>query len=314
MKVRLGLGLTGLPLPDAAAFWQFVERCEASEVDSLWQSDRLVSPYAHLEAMSVMAALAGGTRRLKFGMNVVVLPLRDPLVLAKECASIDFLSGGRFLPAFGVGPDQSPEWKVTGRDPSGRGRQSDECLAIMTQLWRGERVTHAGAHYRYTDARINPLPVQQPLPVWIGGSSKAAVRRTAQFGTGWLGGIQTPEQVAPVVTALKAASLAAGRPLDPDHFGATFSCRFGSWDDPVVQANGRILQALAPGSDAHRLAAVGDATAIVARLREFVAAGCSKFVIRLMAVDADDLTAQLDRLCAEVVPLAHVPGFAAESA
>ena len=310
MKVRLGLGLTGLPLPDAATFWRFVERCEQSDVDSLWQSDRLVSSYPHLEAMSVMAALAGATRRLKFGMNVVVLPLRDPLVLAKECATIDFLSGGRFLPAFGVGPDQSPEWKATGRDPRGRGRQSDECLAIMTQLWRGERVTHAGAHYQYTNVRITPTPVQQPLPLWIGGSSKAAIRRTATVGSGWLGGIQAPEQVAPVITAIRAASTAADRPIDPDHFGATFSCRFGSWDDPVVQANAKVLHALAPDADPRRLAVAGDATAILDRLREFTATGCSKFVIRLMAATPDDLVAQLDRLCAEVLPVAHAADFA----
>lgn len=309
MKVRLGLGLTGLPLPDAAAFWRFVERCEASDVDSLWQSDRLVSPYPHLEAMSVMAALAGATRRLKFGMNVVVLPLRDPLVLAKECATVDFLSGGRFLPAFGVGPDQSPEWKVTGRDPAGRGRQSDECLEIMTKLWAGERVTFEGAHYRYRGARINPLPVQQPLPLWIGGSSKAAIRRTARFGTGWLGGIQTPEQCAPVVMAIREAGIAARRPVDLDHFGATFSCRFGSWDDPVVEANARILVALSPGADPRRLAAVGTADDILARVREFVDIGCSKFVVRVMAATPEDLDAQLERFCAEVLPVAHAAGF-----
>ena len=311
MKVRLGLSLTGLPLPTAAAFWHFVGRCEASDVDSLWQSDRLISSYPQLEAMSVMAALAGATRRLKFGMNVVVLPLRDPLVLAKECATIDFLSGGRFLPAFGVGPDQSPEWKVTGRDPRGRGQQADECLQVMTRLWAGERVTFSGAHYQYVDARIQPLPVQQPLPLWIGGASKAAIRRTAQFGSGWLGGIQTPEQVAPIVAALRAAGTAAGRPIDPDHYGATFACHFGSWDDPIVQANGKILQGLAPGADPRRLAVVGDAAAILTRVREFVTTGCSKFVVRLMAATPDELNAQLDRFCAEVLPVAHAPGFAA---
>lgn len=306
MKVRVGLGLTGLPLPDARQFWRFVERCEDSPVDSLWQSDRLISSYPHLEAMSVMAALAGATRRLKFGMNVVVLPMRDPLVLAKECATIDFLSGGRFLPAFGVGADQSPEWRKTGRDPRGRGKQADECLAIMTRLWSGERVTtEDGTHYRYHGASISPLPVQQPLPLWIGGASAAAIRRTAAFGSGWLGGIQSPAQVAPVIAALRTASAVAGRPIDPDHYGATFSCRFGSWDEPVVQANGKILQALAPGVDARALAAVGDAGAILDHLRAFIATGCTKFVVRLMATDPDDLHDQLARLCTEVLPVAH---------
>ena len=103
MSVGIGLGLALLPFPDARGFWRFVDLCEERGVDSLWQSDRLVSRQPYLETMSLLAALAGRTERIKFGMNVVVLPLRDPLVLAKECATIDFLSDGRLLPAFGVG-------------------------------------------------------------------------------------------------------------------------------------------------------------------------------------------------------------------
>jgi hypothetical protein len=105
MKRRIGLGLANFPFSDARAFWRWVERCEDSTVDSIWQTDRLVSPVAQLESMTTMAALAGATRRLKFGMNVTVVAFRDPLVLARECATIDFLSNGRLLPAFGVGPD-----------------------------------------------------------------------------------------------------------------------------------------------------------------------------------------------------------------
>jgi alkanesulfonate monooxygenase SsuD/methylene tetrahydromethanopterin reductase-like flavin-dependent oxidoreductase (luciferase family) len=115
MKVRIGLGLTGLPFADAGGFWRFVDLCEGSDVDSLWQSDRLVSSSPQLESMSTMAALAGRTTRLKFGMSVTVVSFRDPLVLAKECATIDWLSNGRLLPAFGTGPEFAPEWKATGR-------------------------------------------------------------------------------------------------------------------------------------------------------------------------------------------------------
>src|SRR5689334_11216793 len=108
MKVRVGLGLANFPFSDARAFWRWIERCEDSTVDSIWQSDRLISSSPQLETMSTMAALAGATRRLKFGMNVAVVTFRDPLVLAKECATIDYLSGGRLLPGFGVGPAIAP--------------------------------------------------------------------------------------------------------------------------------------------------------------------------------------------------------------
>jgi probable F420-dependent oxidoreductase len=304
MKVRVGLGLANFPFSDAHAFWRWIERCEDSTVDSIWQTDRLVTQVPTLESMTTMAALAGGTRRLKFGMNVTVVTFRDPLVLARECATIDFLSGGRLLPAFGVGPDIAPEWHATGRTPKGRGPQSDEALAIMARLWAGERVSVDGTYYRYRDVQIAPLPVQRPLPLWIGGRSAAAVRRTARLGTGWLGGVESPEQVAPVVAAIAAESAAAGRPIDPDHYGAAFGFRFGGWDEPIVQRTARLLSGLAQTSDPARHVAVGGAAEVLARIEEFKAVGVSKFVLRPIAV-GDDVLAQTERLVREVLPHVH---------
>ncbi|HXJ36189.1 MAG TPA: LLM class flavin-dependent oxidoreductase [Candidatus Eisenbacteria bacterium] len=305
MKVRVGLGIANFPFSDARGFWRWIERCEDSSVDSIWQTDRLVSPIPQLESMTAMAALAGATERLKFGMNVTVVTFRDPLVLARECATIDYLSNGRLLPAFGVGPDIAPEWQATGRSPDGRGKQVDEALEIMARLWMGERVTFEGQHYRYRDVQIAPLPVQRPLPLWIGGRSGAAIRRTAKLGTGWLGGVESPEQVAPIVAGIKEASAAAGRPIDPDHFGAAFGFRFGTWDDPIVQKTARILSALAKTSDPRRHAAVGGAAEILARIEEFKAAGISKFVLRPVAFGDAEMIEQTERLIGEVLPAVH---------
>jgi len=305
MAVRIGLGLANFPFSEAAVFWRWVERLEASDVDSLWQSDRLVSGPPFLEVMSTMAALAGATRRLKFGMSVAVVPFRDPLVLAKACATIDFLSRGRLLPAFGVGPDIAPEWKATGRPTAGRGAFTDEALTVMARLWREDRVTFHGRHLSYTDARIAPRPVQQPLPLWIGGSSPAAIRRTARLGTGWLGGIQSPEQVAPVIAGIRAAADEAGRAIDAEHYGASFAFRFGAWDEPIVQSGTALLARLGQGLDPRRYAAVGDADAIVARVEEYVAAGASKFVLRPLAHRDAEMLDQTERLIAEVLPRVH---------
>ena len=305
MGIRIGLGLANFPFSGARPFWEWVERLETSDVDSLWQSDRLVSGAPFLEVMSTMAALAGATRRLKFGMSVAVVPFRDPLVLAKECATIDYLSGGRLLPAFGVGPDIAPEWKATGRPLAGRGALTDEALTVIGRLWSEDKVTFHGRHLNYTEASIAPRPIQQPLPMWIGGSSPASIRRTARLGTGWLGGIQSPEQVAPVITAIRAESAAAGRPIDPDHYGASFAFRFGSWDDPIVQSAGRLLTRLGQGTDPRRYAAVGDADDIVSRIDEYVAAGASKFVLRPLALGDAEMADQTARLVAEVLPRVH---------
>src|SRR5215467_13841044 len=108
-NVAIGLGLMEFPFSGAGGFWRWVDLCESGGVDSLWQTDRLVSREPFLETMSVMAAVAGATEKLRFGMNAVVASFRDPLVLAKQCATIDYLSGGRLLPVFGIGAADAPE-------------------------------------------------------------------------------------------------------------------------------------------------------------------------------------------------------------
>jgi len=298
--VSIGLGIARYPFSEAREFFRWVATCEDSDVDSLWQTDRLASSQPHLESLTTMAALAGATQRLKFGMNAVVVRIRDPLLLAKQCATIDHLSGGRLLPVFGVGSDAAPEWKAAGFDPKGRGRRADEALEIMRRLWSEESVSFDGEFYRYRDASISPRPLQKELPLWIGGSSAAAVRRTAKLGTGWLGGIQSPAQVAPVITAIHAELERVERSIDHDHYGAGFPFRFGSWDDglPARIASG-------PNGAPVDYMAVGDADTILERIEQYRRAGVSKFVLIPLADGAEDLMQQTQRLISEVVPVAH---------
>lgn len=305
MTVRIGLGIANFPFTDHRGFWRWVDRCEDGDVDSIWQTDRLIGPQPFLESMSTMAALAGGSERLKFGMNVVVVPFRDPLVLAKECATIDFLSGGRMLPAWGVGGPIAPEFRATSRPMKGRGGLADEALGLMVRLWAGETVTHSGAHFQYQDAVIAPLPVQDPLPLWIGGDSKAAIRRTATIGNGWLGGLHNPQQVRRVVDAIKQAAAEAGRTIDPDHYGAAFAYRFGSVDDAPVQRLADGFRRRLPEVDPATYFAVGDAETIRARVDEYVAAGASKFVLRPIADRDDEMQTQTQRLIEDVLPIVH---------
>lgn len=304
MSVRIGLGVPQHWESGPAAFFRWVDMCEGGDIDSLWISDRLIARQPMLEPMSTLAMIAGRTSRIKFGMNAVVLPFRDPFVLARECASLDYLSGGRLLPVFGVGAEISPEWRALGRSPAGRGRYANEMLILMQRLWTEEKVTFDGEFFQYKDASVAPKPKQDPMPVWIGGSSKAAIQRTAKLGNGWLGGLQTPAQVKPVVEAIRVASTGAGRPLDDDHYGAGFPFRFGSWDDAPVQQTLAGYSRLA-GIDPLELAAVGGVDAIIARIDEFRAAGISKFVLRPIGSSDEDVADQTQRLIEEVVPVIH---------
>mgnify|MGYP001486713013 CR=1 FL=1 len=305
MSIRIGLGIAGFPFSSIKAFGKWLDLCEDSAIDSIWFSDRLVSSTPTLEPVVAMTWVASRTERLKFGMNAIVLPFRDPLVLAKECATLDFLSGGRLLPVFGVGGEIAPEFAATNREPKGRGKQADEMLQIMTRLWSEESVTFEGEYYRYTNARISPRPIQQPLPLWIGGSSPAAIRRTAQLGTGWLAGLQSPAQVAPVIAKIREAVAESGRPFEPDHFGAGFTYRFGRWDEPVVERSSQALARLGRDVDPKAIQAVGTAEDIIAKAREYVDAGVSKFVLRAIAESDEDLMEQTHRLIHEVVPVVH---------
>jgi probable F420-dependent oxidoreductase len=302
VKVRVGLGVPGAPLRDAAAFWEWVDLCESSGVDSLWQSDRLITREPLLETLSLLAALAGRTRRMKFGMSVAVVSFREPLLLAKQCATIDWLSGGRLLPAFGIGDPRLPEWRATGRASEARGRQADEALALMARLWAEDEVSFEGEFHRLDRVSISPRPVQQPLPLWIGGSSPAAIRRTARLGTGWIAGLQTAEQVAPVVEAIQTEAARIGRAIDPDHFGAGFSYRFGRRDEPLVEHSARAFRALDRGVDPEAYFAVGGPDEICAQIERYKRAGVSKFVLRPLAADFADLMEQTRRLIRTVLP------------
>ena len=211
------------------------------------------------------------------------------------------LSDGRLLPAFGIGSPLAPEWEALGMDTKTRGRRTDECLEIIRRLWQEESVDFNGAFYKLKGATIAPKPAQSDLPMWIGGSTDAAIRRTARIGTGWQAGGDPPAEAGRVVAAIKAAATKAGRLIDEDHYGAGFAFHFGSRDAPVV---GRAMDVYAKrtGRDATQTFAVGDAETILARVAEYVDAGVSKFILRPLGCDDEAILAQTRLLIEQVLP------------
>jgi len=301
VSVNAGTGLLDFPFSSARGFWRWVEMCEEGGVDSIWQSDRVVSREPVLEVMSVMAALAGATKRIKFGMNVASVALRDPLLLAKQCATIDYLSGGRLLPAFGVGSPRAPEWQVMGLSFKGSGLIADEGMQVIARLWKEDSVTFHGKHFHFENASISPRPVQKELPLWVGGSSEVALKRTARLGTGWQASAETPEEVRPLVARIKALTAEYGRSIDYDHFGIGIAYRFGNWDEPAVARQGEAYRKRT-GRDPSKAFAVGDGKLIVERIRQYVDAGIHKFVLRPVGAGDEDLLDQTRRMIAEVLP------------
>ena len=307
MTVSAGIGIASFDFDDARGFWKWVDICEAGGIDSIWQSDRLISREGNLECMSVMAALAGATRRIKFGMNVASLGVRDPVLTAKQCATIDVLSEGRLLPAFGLGSSRSRDYVATGTPTARRGKRMDECLEILSRLWSEETVSTDGEFFRLDAASIAPRPVQQPLPLWVGGSAPKAIERTARWGTGWQAGIESADKVAPVIRAIKAKTSEFGRSIDQDHYGAGFGFRFGHAGEPIMQRYiGGFTRAMGKPPDA--FTAVGGRNDIMAKVKRFRDAGARKFILRPIASGTDDMIAQTKRLIDEVLP--EVAGLA----
>lgn len=301
MTISAGIGIGSFPFDDARGFWRWVDVCEQGGIDSIWQSDRLISRDANLECMSVMAALAGATRRIKFGMNVASLGLRDPVLTAKQCATIDVLAEGRLLPAFGLGSTRSRDYAATGTPTRRRGRRMDESVEILSRLWSEDAVTFEGEFFRLDSASIAPRPVQQPLPLWIGGSAPQSIERTARWGTGWQAGIASADQVGPVVSAIKERARALGRRIDADHYGAGFAFRFGAPDEPIVRRHNSGLARLL-GKPPDAFTAIGGREQIMALLNGFRAAGAHKFILRPIATGTDDVIEQTRRLIDRVLP------------
>ncbi len=301
MTIGIGLGTSRFPFDTGKQYFEWVELCELGKVDSIWQTDRLVSDEPMLECIATMAALAGATERIRFGMNVASIALRDPLLTAKQCATIDLLSSGRLLPAFGIGSALSMDYKATGTPTRRRGKRADEALQLVHRLWQEDSVSFDGEFYQYENACISPKPANRDIPLWIGGSSEVAMRRTARYGTGWLGGIDSPEQTEVMVKGIKLALVETGRSIDYDHYGATFSFRFGDPNEDSARRASEGLRARLK-KDPSRYMVVGDAADIIQRIREYIEAGCSKFVMMPLAGNHREMMLQTRRFIEEILP------------
>jgi probable F420-dependent oxidoreductase len=306
VRIGVGLGLGGFPFETIRDFRRWLDACEDSSIDSIWQSDRVISRDPALEPMTLLSVIAGATHRLKFGTNAVVLPFRDPVTFARECATLDYLSDGRLLPTVAVGRGDGPEWEATGRSPKGRGARMDEALEVITRLWSGENVDFEGQHYSLKGATINPRPKQQPLPLWLGGASKAAIRRTARFGSGWLAPLQSPEEAGVTVAEIREEATRVGRPIPDDHYGATLLFRIGGGEAPELPARGLD----GPAAEVMRqrisqIQAIGGPEEVLERVRAFRDHGVTKFVAIPLAKTPDELIEQCRLLSDEVIPHAN---------
>jgi probable F420-dependent oxidoreductase len=218
-----GINMGACATPDGAI--RAARLAEQLGYDSLWAGEHVVAPrpraapsliepdYPIVDPLVALALLAAETSRVRLATGIVILPQRNPVVLAKQVASLDVLSRGRLELGIGVGYVE-PEMRAVGVPMAGRGARADEYLRAMRSLWTDEAPAFSGRHVAFDGVDAHPRPVQQPLPVVVGGHSRAAHRRTVRHADGWYGFLLDRTAVAAQVESLRREARAAGRAFE----------------------------------------------------------------------------------------------------
>jgi len=288
MKIRIGVGSAGATA-SMEAMAELVAGLDEFGFDSLWLSEVLTGPV--LDPVVGLAWAAASNPRLKVG-TTMLLPGRNVLRLAKQLASLDRLSRGRLLVTLVPGLTYAPEREAIGVEPKQRGAFIDEALPLLRRLWAGETVSHDGPAGTLRNVKLSPLPTQQPLEVWLGGTVPAALERCGRLSDGWLPSLCTPEEAAAGRVVIEAAAARAGRSISGEHFGVSI----GYATAPIDPAAARAMAARRPRSV--ELTPVG-LPALRKLIEQFLAVGFSKFVVRPL-VTPKSWRGELEALAAAV--------------
>lgn len=214
---------------DPAVLRTRAERAEQAGFEALWVGDHIALPASapdpadepRLEALTALTYLAAATRSVRLGVGVLVLPQRQPVLLAKQLSSLDVLSGGRLTVGVAVGYVEE-ELRALGAVPEHRGAMTDEYIEAVRTLWVGGPHSFDGRWVRFTDVQMSPPPVQRPgPPIIVGGHARAALRRAGRVGDGWFGWGLTIDETTRALQALGQAAEQAGR--GPDELEITIA-------------------------------------------------------------------------------------------
>ncbi len=284
---------------------ELVELGDRYGYDSIWLSDRIVSDRFSLEPMIALSMVAAYSDRMKFGTSVLALPLRNPVVLAKQIATLDYLSQGRFFPAVGLGQEEPEEYEACGVPKGDRAQRTDEAITLMRRLWEEDKVTHEGKFFTCHDVSITPKPVFQPSPpVWIGGRSPAAARRVGRVGDGWLVSSATPEEVGAGRDIVFDTAAQCHREIEEDHVGVLLGYYIsGDYEQAATKAH-QFVTRHRPDAHFTEFTAVGTTEQVGELIQRYIDAGASKFAVRPLCA-GDESIEQLEIMGQEVLPAFH---------
>jgi probable F420-dependent oxidoreductase len=250
VSVQLPTCTEGLvnPIPFAAAPADFIRLAQEAErlgYDGVWGNDHVTAaPYVRehwsaapnfYEVLVTLATVGAHTSRVHLGTAVIVLPLRDPVLLAKQVATLDRMTGGRVILGIGIGAyreEFEAQWPK--RRDARRGDLLDEGLAALRALFTEDSASYAGAHTAFERVEMFPKPVQRPLPIYVGGHNELAVARAARFGQGWLPGWRPFAEVRERTALLRRLTAEAGRDPKEVEAAVQFTVMLGRTPEEAV--------------------------------------------------------------------------------
>jgi probable F420-dependent oxidoreductase len=291
--VKVRFGFTVGPDVGSDAFPGIVDELERLKFDSVWIPEVLLQPT--LDPIVALTFAAARTKRLKLGSHLII-PGKNPVLLARQLAHLDRLSNGRLLVVGVLGLPDEAETGAQILDRSERSAALAEVVPLLRRLWSGEAVDHAGPHYRLSGVRVTPTPVQQPLEIWLAGQVPGALRRCGELGDGWMPGLLLPAEAAALRAEIEQAAHDAGRSMDPEHYGVNLNYA----NAPLPHAVAARLAARRTTDSIDDLIPIG-MSALRERVDEWLAAGFSKFLLRPV-VPPSDWTSELEMLAREILP------------
>ncbi len=297
---------TGPWLPRIDELVSLVQLVDRSGYDSLWVGDHITFAIPILDPLLQLAQAAVASRRLLLGTSVYLLPLRHPGPVAKQVATLDHLTEGRLIFGVGVGGEFPKEYALAGVPINERGARLGEGIAVLRKLWTGEPVTHEGKFCTFREIRMQP-PTRQPggPPIWCGGRSEGALKRTGRLADGWMSYVVTPEMYRNSLEVIAVAAEAAGRKLARFGTGHLLFTRLDETYEKALDAATETLSvryAMDFRKAAQRYCALGPPAQIAECIRAFHAAGVRHVVLDLLG-PYEQRDTQIACVAAEVLPL-----------
>jgi probable F420-dependent oxidoreductase len=275
--------------------------------DSLWVGDHISFALPIFDPLLQLAQAAVVSRRVQFGTGVYLLPLRHPTPVAKQVSTLDHLTEGRFIFGVGVGGEFPKEFEACGVPLSERGARLSEGVTVLRKLWSGKPVSHAGRFFQFEGVTMQPPPRQAGgPPIWCGGRSEPALRRTGRLADGWMSYVVTPDMFRKGLETIDAAADAAGRSFDRA-FG-TAHLLFTRVDDTYEKALDAATATLSTRyamdfrKAAQRYCALGPATQVVETIRRFHEAGARHVILDFVGPYEERFT-EIERFASEALPL-----------